>query len=66
MSARVWNLAADLAAELAREIMSQGHLFDTDQEQAQRRARARVAEELAALYRIKAQEPARNHQETAE
>lgn len=58
MSADIWHQAAALAAELAREIMSQGHLFDTDQEQAQRRARARVAQELADLYRLKAGEPA--------
>lgn len=56
MSAFIWRQAATLASELAREIMSQGHLFDTDQEQAQRRARARVAEELADLFRLKAQE----------
>jgi hypothetical protein len=57
MSAFIWNQAAQLAADMAREIMSRGHIFDTDQEQAQRRARARVAEELADLFRLKAQEP---------
>ena len=58
MSAFIWHQAAALAEELAREILSQGHLFDTDHEQAQRRARARVAQELADLFRLKAGEPA--------
>lgn len=56
MSAFIWHQAADLAAELAREIMSQGHLFDTDQQQAERRARARVAEDLAEAFRMKAKD----------
>lgn len=65
MSSFIWQQAAALADEIAGEIMSQEHLFDTDQEQNHRRARARVAQELADLCRMKAQEPATTQERDA-